>query len=271
MAKRYYNLEKEPNAYLKACEDRGVIPSVNSSLFNDYALIAKARNNNSEFLKTYPFGFNNLITWLDASINASYPQTGNTIFDLSINQNNGALLNGPTFTSEFGGGISLMPRLNRFISLNYNLGVDFTVQITAKNQNFGAWSTLFGNDVWNSALGVLAYFETSTKIMFRASASNTNFITFTGIDCTRTNVYTFTHAANGVAVIYVNGVQVASGNFNFTPTNNGTYIGSRHQNTGTGTADVWGGIIYNTKIYNRSLTASEVLENFNIERAKFNL
>jgi hypothetical protein len=269
MAKRYYNLEKETKAYLKACEDRGVVPSVNSSLFNDYALITKARNNNSEFLKTYPFGFNNLITWLDASINASYPQTGNTIFDLSINKNNGTLLNGPTFTSEFGGGISLMPRASRLISLNYNLGVDFTVQITAKNQNFGAWSTLFGNDVWSSTLGVLAYFETSTKIVFQAS--NSFSISFNGVDITRTNVYTFTHAANGAAVIYVNGVQIASGNFNFTPANNGTYIGSRHQNTGSNPNDPWGGIIYNTKIYNRSLTASEVLENFNIERAKFNL
>ena len=269
MAKRYYNLEKETKAYLKACDDRGVIPSVSSSLFNDYALIAKARNNNSEFLKTYPFGFNNLITWLDASISASYPQTGTTIFDLSINKNNGTLLNSPTFTGESGGGISLMPRGNKCISLNYNLGVDFTIQITAKNQNFGAWSTLFGNDIWNSTLGVLAYFETSTKIVFQAS--NSFNISFIGVDITRTNVYTFTHAANGAAAIYVNGIRVASGNFNFTPANNGTYIGSRHQNTGLGVADLWGGIIYNTKIYNRSLTQSEVLDSFNIEKSKFNL
>ena len=162
-----------------------------------------------------------------------------------------------------------MPRGDKYISLNYNLGVDFTIQITAKNQNFVAWSTLFGNDIWNSTLGVLAYFETSTKIVLRAS--NSSQISFIGIDITRTNVYTFTHAANGVAAIYVNGIGVASGNFNFTPANNGTYIGSRHQNTGLSFNDLWGGIIYNTKIYNRSLTQSEALDSFNIEKSKFNL
>jgi hypothetical protein len=46
-----------------------------------------------------------LVLDLDASLLASYPGTGTTWTDLSVNNNNGTLINGPTFDSGNGGNI----------------------------------------------------------------------------------------------------------------------------------------------------------------------
>ena len=54
------------------------------------------------------FRYNNivkrgLVLHLDASINDSYPQSGTTWYDISGNNNNVTLINGPTFSSTNGG------------------------------------------------------------------------------------------------------------------------------------------------------------------------
>jgi len=48
---------------------------------------------------------NGLVLYLDAANNKSYPRTGTTWYDLSGNNNNGTLTNGPTFNSANGGSI----------------------------------------------------------------------------------------------------------------------------------------------------------------------
>ena len=44
MAKRYYNLEKETKAYLKACDERSIVSSTATTTVNDYAIKQKAAN-----------------------------------------------------------------------------------------------------------------------------------------------------------------------------------------------------------------------------------
>jgi hypothetical protein len=46
-----------------------------------------------------------LVLCLDAGNNKSYPSSGTSWSDLSGNNNNGTLTNGPTFTGSFGGGV----------------------------------------------------------------------------------------------------------------------------------------------------------------------
>ena len=44
MAKRYYNLEKETKEYLKACEDKSIVTTINTSVVNSYAVVQKVSN-----------------------------------------------------------------------------------------------------------------------------------------------------------------------------------------------------------------------------------
>ena len=48
---------------------------------------------------------NGLVLYLDASNNKSFVSGSNTWFDVSRNNNSGSLVNGPTYTSSFGGSI----------------------------------------------------------------------------------------------------------------------------------------------------------------------
>ena len=77
------------------------------------------------------------------------------------------------------------------------------------------------------------------------------------------------------ANIYNRGINYYTDNNNYTV----AYIGS---NGGTVQADLWigwlqvkrgylNGKIYSTQIYNRALTASEVLQNYNATKARFGL
>ncbi len=61
-----------------------------------------------------------LVVCLDAGNPKSYPGTGNTWYDLTINGNNGTLTNGPTFSSINGGGI-VFDGINDYVSVG-NLG-----------------------------------------------------------------------------------------------------------------------------------------------------
>ena len=70
----------------------------------------------------------------------------------------------------------------------------------------------------------------------------------------------------GFKIIYINGVQVASG------TNTGIDTGSRDRYIGgRGTSFPFNGLIPIVRVYNRALTASEVAANFNGIRSRFNI
>jgi len=65
MAKRYYNLEKETKAYLKACDDRGIVPFTSINIINDFCLKQKAFNRHAEI--SDPRLLTNVAAWFDAS------------------------------------------------------------------------------------------------------------------------------------------------------------------------------------------------------------
>lgn len=58
-----------------------------------------------------------LTCYLDAGISASYPGSGTTWFDLSGNGNNGTLVNGPTF-SGINGGVIVLDGTNDYVQVN---------------------------------------------------------------------------------------------------------------------------------------------------------
>ena len=88
-----------------------------------------------------------LVLCLDAGNNKSYPSSGTAWNDLSGNNNNGTLTNGPTFTGSFGGSI-VFDGTNDYVDLGNISQLKPTTQITVS-----AWvyrSTM--NDNQNEAI-----------------------------------------------------------------------------------------------------------------------
>jgi len=87
---------------------------------------------------------------------------------------------------------------------------------------------------------------------------------------------TFTTSYDGVnttMITYTNGVQTASGVFSGTQGNYGYEFMIGDGNNGTGTS-VWypfQGRVSNVKVYNRTLTAAEVQQNYNATKSRFGL
>lgn len=227
-----------------------------------------------------------LVLCLDAINQRSYPGTGSTWFDITRNKYDGTLVDGPTYSS------SGIPRFN-FDGLNDR------IHISSPNDLF-AW-TPSGNG--NNSLSVEAWFKTSENIgnvvskpwngngEYNYRILPNQFLNSVG---NQGHTMNFTSIANGKwnqcvgiltptqKAIYVNGI-LNVGFTNHSITNN-IPAGSNNNlplcvmslypygPSWAGNTDfsILGDFAI-LKIYNRVLSTSEVLQNYNSTRGRFNL
>ena len=209
-----------------------------------------------------------LVLALDAADRNSYPGSGTTWRDLSGNNNNGTLINGPTFSSANGGNIvfdgvddySTVPS-----SPSWAIGTNGTLEIII----YRAASVTTNHRLWcvtNNSTNLDAYIDAATGgIYMHGGIIGTNSQTPLNQYLHVTAVYNA-----GIVSIYYNGVPQS-----LTGTNTGYNI------TGTGTLFIaqfsgggnfyFNGRIPSFKIYNRALSASQVLQNYNALKSRFNL
>jgi len=211
---------------------------------------------------------NGLVLYLDAANNKSYPRTGTTWYDLSGNNNNGTLTNGPTFNSANGGSIAYdgaddSVTLN-LVSSNVN---NVTTEVWFKAITLAGDRGLFlnGNGA-NSGYGlqfgpcgtagnILAVFFGG---LYCSVVSYTGLVTNTWYQA----VYTRTTSPSIVNTLYINGVSVST-NTSYSPNapTSSTLVGHSSYN----------GYISLVRHYNRTLSASEILQNYNITRKRYGL
>jgi hypothetical protein len=215
---------------------------------------------------------NGLVLDLDAAKVASYPGTGTSWYDISGNNNNGTLTNGPTFSG-----------IGKQASIVFD-GVDDYVS---------------GSGVFLSTQGTITvWFKTSNTYSNNyllslpfASANNNGFdlgfsgtTTFRGVLSTTNGFEVITYSTtysdnnwhmgaltyNGTSVIlYYDGVarnsasttgtirQQANGEFNIARFGSfGGYVAAS---------------VSNATVYNRALSAQEVLQNFNALRGRYGI
>ena len=209
---------------------------------------------------------NGLILALDAANKNSYPGTGTTWTDLSGNNNTGTLTNGPTFSPANGGVIV------------YD-GVDDTVTLSLVSSNVNNVTT----EVWFKAItlpGDRGLFlngnggSSGYGLQFGAcgTAGTTLYVFFGGISCNVVSysglvtntwyqaVYTRTTSPSTVNTLYMNGASVS--------TNTTTNPNAPSGNTLVGHS-AYNGYISLVRHYNRTLTAAEVLQNYNVTKGRF--
>jgi hypothetical protein len=196
------------------------------------------------------------------------PSSGTTWADLSGNGNNATLIGSPTYTSANGGGYTTST--SSYISTPYNLSNNFTISIACSLNPSSYWATIWGNELWNSSKGYIAYLGSNTTLNF-GSPSGLGSVTLSGIN----TIHIWDFVVNGTSyILYMDGGIVSTGTFT-APTGGvsttGLYFGARHVNDGTSYKDVCPGTFYSMRVYNRALNSNEIGSNFSVLRNYYGL
>ena len=207
----------------------------------------------------------NLTFALDAGSERSYPGSGTTTTSL-VGSNTGTLTNGVGFNSGNGGtwdfdGVDDYITASRALSTN-NYSAEFVFKADVNTIGTEHW---LGNQYAGSGRTVFDLF-TDNKLR--------NFIHGTAINgATTIQTGTWYHAvftrnSSGLAKIYLNGVQDATGTISSaTPSDLAFEIGGDTTLTGR-----WfNGKIPLCRVYNKALSATEVLQNYNAQKNRFGL
>ena len=206
-----------------------------------------------------------LVLALDAADKLSYRGTGTTWRDLSGNNNTGTLTNGPTFSAANMGSIVFdgtddYVNCGNGASLRLTSGtVNVWMKTTSKSVAYqGIVVKPLNYGIYNYGGNLLLYdWNTGSDRNSRISISDGNwrFITLT-----------FSSNSPNNAKVYINGILVYTTTMYKTGDGYNLGIG-----TGSDGVQLLPGTIGNVQVYNRELTATEILQNYNITRNRYGL
>ena len=213
-----------------------------------------------------------LILNLDAGNISSYPGSGTTWFDISGNGNNGTLTNSPTYSSA-NGGILVFNGSNQMITGVHNPAIETTGNMTSEtwfniSSDSGDWVRVIGKgDATNRTHGLWYNIPSSYFLFQRYGASAMNVLHSATVS---TNVwYHLAGVTDGTNnYLYLNGSLVG------TTTGPSTYLTSTQPYTlgYHGSIHAYrNGKIGQGRLYNRSLNAAEILQNFNATRSRYGI
>ena len=233
-----------------------------------------------------------LVLCLDAANLKSYPGSGVTWGDLSVNNHTGILTNGPSYSSIKGGSI-VFDGINDYINFanttiggfanaNFSYGAWFyysgvaqsSVIIAKRNdQPYNQYSLAIYNDATFGGDG------TKLTAFMNPDPSTTGHGTWTqfNYELGNNSGWYFAVVTNNYTQqrMYVNGVHVLTDNDNhnggtFLMTGNPLYVGAVNLNSSPSVffKSSYISIVF---LYNKALNDSEVLQNFNALRGRFGI
>ena len=242
---------------------------------------------------------NGLILNLDAANTKSYISGSTAWNDISRGGNNGTLTNGPTFNTGSGGSI-VFDGTNDFVNLSstaYNLGVNFTLQLWVRIGRWGG-GPFNGSQNRASLISNSFTYASNTGFLLMATSQGTagqgfvptvgqeNFFFTMGSDqyvmapqpgalaSYRNSWVNLTVTVNGTSPMrgYINGIEISP----YAAQSNGpsalTYSGAPfvigHYGNQT---EFLSGSIGNVSVYNRALSAQEILQNYNGTKGRYGL
>lgn len=208
-----------------------------------------------------------LIFYVDAANPKSYPGTGSAWNDLSENKNHVTLFGSPVFNSaqkwfEFDGvddygsflGLTLS-RTSSAFSVWFTVGVNHT-------GNYGNRGLILANVSTGGKYNNLFAIQSSVAISGE-TLTNEEYFTYGEVLQTGWNNVTVSFE-NSIAKTYVNGVlSVTSNNLTDDVSFNSISLGDATAN--------YQGNISMVSMYNRTLSSTEVLQNFNASRGRYGL
>jgi len=220
---------------------------------------------------------NNLVLYLDAANADSYSGTGNIWYDLTSN-NNDATINSATYNSN---GYFDFNGTSNFMTIPYNASLDFrttnfTIQTWFQPQKIQSGLIAMGdwgdsNHVYSISYTMQYHFRAEFYINSTSIVKNTS---------ARINLNTWANVAitrNGNTVtIYTNGEILSATPGISNPATIGTISGGtpdliigKEFITYSNTNFFYGGLASNILMYNRSLSANEVQQNYNAFSSRY--
>lgn len=205
---------------------------------------------------------------VDAGNPISYPGSGTTWIDLT-GSNNGALTNGPTYSSSNGGYIAF-DGVNDCVLVNSNASILSTTAYTkiawAYFTSFATGNNLIsgGNLGTNHAL----FLQTQNRVYAGHNGSWSTVSSSSTLSLNTWYMIGVTFNTTSGWVIYINGVAdgTSASTTTFTAGQGELLLGAY----GTG-SNVLTGRMAAAYVYNRVLTAAEMLQHFNALRGRFSL
>lgn len=210
-----------------------------------------------------------LVLALDASNKKSFPGSGTTWYDLSGNGNDATLFNTPTYTTANGGRFEFdgtYEYLN-FPEISFT-NQDFTLEFWGQIVNFDSRRTIF--------IGEFPGELSSNYVFFTALREDgvLNYRNFGSgawpykVPVGEVFLWNFMFYSDRTATFAVNGQLNPLDTENFTGV---TDVVFKFSGFGRNSGRPYYGDLYGLKIYNRSLTESEILQNYNSTKSRFNL
>jgi hypothetical protein len=206
-----------------------------------------------------------LVLWLDAGVTSSYPGSGTTWTDLSGNRNDGTLVNSPTFNSSNGGSI-VFNGTNQRASTNFKPSGQRSYFIWVRYNTINSLPngfSLSGTQEVN-AYNYLGIANGGTFYYYAGTRGG--YINSTILSANTWYQQGFVLFSDGSRKLYLNGSEIATetGGLGSTP--------SAEFSVGCVNTNHWvNGQIPVVMQYNRALNASEILQNFNAQKARFGL
>jgi hypothetical protein len=228
-----------------------------------------------------------LVLDLDAAKVASYPGTGTAWYDISGNNNNGTLTNGPTFSGIGKQASIVFDGTDDYVSINSNLifldtapftsntwikpvtgiltntyAVIFTLKATSTH-----WQISYSSDPTYNLL--FAFAGSSTSVGTVSSVTSLIPLNTWGLVSVQYNGGDKANISSWK--IFINGVEVSIRSTGATGDSSNTNSLGFRPGTGGASSNYFLGNIANHQIYNRALSADEVSQNFNALRGRYGI
>ena len=223
-----------------------------------------------------------LVLSLNAADQNSYPGSGTTWSDTSGNGYNTTLYNGPGFSTQFGGTITFDSVDDYGSAGNLGSGFStFTVEIWFKSDSVANyrnpidcnWLVFNGGASGYSNIGPRLEQNSSGVLGWVIGDTAGNYtgvdVVASGLSATPVHYTAITRTSSTSFSSYYNGAYVTAGTFSGWPGSMQAVSIGRGFST---SSERWFlGNIPAVRIYNRALTASEILQNYNAQKTRFGL
>jgi hypothetical protein len=208
-----------------------------------------------------------LVLCLDAANRKSYPGSGTAWNDLSGNNNTGTLTNGPTFDSANGGSI-VFDGVNDFVqtTLNSSFTAMTLMGFIKRNGNQVNYAGIFFSR--GTSVTGLDFYSTTNNLGYHWNDQSNTYTFVSNLAVPNTTWCMITMSVTSTAAtLYVNTSSVTNTVSHGTTTINDLKLGQDDDTA----SRFMNGNIATTLLYNRALSAAEVLQNYNATRSRFGI
>lgn len=210
-----------------------------------------------------------LVLALDAANRNSYPRTGTSWYDLSGNANTGTLTNGPTFSNTNGGTIVFPGNVDNRVQTSYGpTFTNFTISLWFKDNNSVQYGRLldksYTGGFWLGRNGSTA--NSWGGGILESSPPYGIYLTLTDGQW-----HFLTSIRSGTShILYGDGITNTTNNVVSSTALDTTTLAIGGWSGGLGSQQFTGNIS-TVMMYNRALSTTEVLQNYNATKSRFGL